>query len=190
MRLYSFRWSGWADLNRRPPGPEPGALTKLGHTPERQQRQRCDRVWSIAAPPACGQWAPGQAPGPRQSRPVGPSGGDPDGREPQALLVGTRPEVTLPGAWDRRDGIGQSRSRRRWSSAGTQEFRLRGGVGSTGSRTLPGLWAGGTPAVAGHALTPSRRLRQPIWRAGAHERAHWSRPPRATPCATPYLRCR
>lgn len=27
------RWSGWADLNRRPPGPEPDALAKLRYTP-------------------------------------------------------------------------------------------------------------------------------------------------------------
>ena len=26
-------WSGWADLNRRPPTPEAGALTKLRYTP-------------------------------------------------------------------------------------------------------------------------------------------------------------
>jgi hypothetical protein len=28
-----YLWSGWADLNRRPHGPKPCALTRLRHTP-------------------------------------------------------------------------------------------------------------------------------------------------------------
>jgi hypothetical protein len=30
----SSRWSGWTDLNRRPPRPERGALAKLSYNPK------------------------------------------------------------------------------------------------------------------------------------------------------------
>jgi hypothetical protein len=33
------RWSGWADLNGRPPGPGPGALTKLRYNPHVDHRR-------------------------------------------------------------------------------------------------------------------------------------------------------
>ena len=32
-KTVSEKWSGWADSNRRPPGPKPGALTWLSYTP-------------------------------------------------------------------------------------------------------------------------------------------------------------
>ncbi len=44
-----------------------------------------------------GDRLPGRS-GTRQSRPVGQAAGGPDGRDPQALVGGTRPDVTLPGS--------------------------------------------------------------------------------------------
>ena len=35
--VQGVEWSGWPDLNRRPPAPKAGALTKLRHTPNRRE---------------------------------------------------------------------------------------------------------------------------------------------------------
>ncbi len=57
-------------------------------------RRRINGHPDLAGPPS-------PDPGTRQSRPVGQAAGGPDGRDPQTLVVGTRPDVTLPGSCPR-----------------------------------------------------------------------------------------
>ena len=42
-RLSGLTWSGRVDLNHRPPGPEPGALTGLRHAPQISHHQQLCR---------------------------------------------------------------------------------------------------------------------------------------------------
>ena len=55
LAVISLQQSGWQDSNLRPPGPKPGALAKLSHTPFSIHHFPDDKSYYIGTPDICQQ---------------------------------------------------------------------------------------------------------------------------------------